>query len=80
MTDDHEQDDAPAVAFGAWLLTQRDGGGFVGQLANAAAIDRAFPISADVDAAREWLQANRTSGDDGEAAEDAETKWIAEAG
>ena len=40
MTDDHEHDDAPALASGTWLLTQHDAGGFVGQLANAAAIDR----------------------------------------
>ena len=80
MTDDNEQDDVPAVAFGAWLLTQRDAGGFVGQLANAAAIDRAFPRSGDVDAARKWLQANRASGDDWEALEDAETKWMAAVG
>jgi hypothetical protein len=80
MIDHHEQDEAPAVSFGAWLLTQRDAGGFVGQLSNAAATDRAFPKSGDVDAARKWLQANRASGDDWEALEDAETKWIAAAG
>ncbi|BCA61160.1 hypothetical protein HMP09_0394 [Sphingomonas sp. HMP9] len=80
MINDHEHDDAPAVPFGAWLLTQRDAGGFVGQLANAAAIDRAFSRSSDVDAARKWLQANRASGDDWEALEDAETKWMAAAG
>ena len=80
MTDDHEHGDAPPVPFGAWLLTQSDAGGFVGQLANAAAIDRAFPRSGDVDAARKWLQANRASGDDWEALGDAETKWMAAAG
>ena len=82
MTDDHkhEHDDVPAMAFGTWLLTQRDAGGFVGQLANAAAIDRGFSKSGDVDAARKWLQANRASGDDWEALEDAETKWMAAAG
>jgi hypothetical protein len=77
MTDDNQQDDAPAVSFGAWLLTQRDAGGFVGQLANAAAIDRTFPKDGDFDAARKWLQLNRASGDDWEALEDAETKWTA---
>lgn len=76
MGDDDQQDGAPAVAFGAWLLTQRDAGGFIGQLANAAAIDRTFPRAGDVDAARKWLQANRASGDDWEALEDAETKWM----
>lgn len=80
MTNDPEHNDASAVAFGAWLLTQRDASGFVGQLANAAAIDRAFPRAGDVEAARNWLQANRASGDDWEALEDAETKWMAAAG
>lgn len=80
MIDDHKQDDAPAVSFGAWLLTQRDAGGFVGQLANAAAIDRAFSRSGDIDAARKWLQASRASGDDWEALEDAENRWAAAAG
>lgn len=80
MTDEHEHEDAPIVAFGTWLLTQRDAGGFIGQLANAAAIDRGFPRFGDVDAARKWLQANRASGDDWEALDGAETKWIAGAG
>ena len=79
MIDEYEHDDAPAMSFGAWLLTQQDAGGFVGQLANAATIDRTFPKSGDVDAARKWLQANRASGDDWEALEDAETKWAAAA-
>ena len=77
MTVNNERDDALTVAFGGWLLTQRDTGGFVGQLANAAAIDRSFPRSGDVDAARKWLQASRASGDDWEALEDAETRWMA---
>lgn len=80
MTDNYEPEDAPAVMFGAWLLTQRDAGGFVGQLANAAAIDRTFPRSGDIDGARKWLQANRASGDDWEALENAETKWMTAAG
>ena len=78
--DAHEHYDATAVLFGTWLLMQRDGGGFVGQLANAAAIDLAFPRSGDVDAARKWLQTNRASGDDWEALEDAKTKWMASPG
>jgi hypothetical protein len=80
MDNDQHQDSAPRVAFGAWLLTQRDAGGFVGQLANAAAADRAFPRAGDVDDARKWLQANRASGDDWEALEDAEAKWLAVGG
>lgn len=77
MNLDQEQDTAPALPFGAWLLTQRGAGGFVGDLANAAALDRTFPRSGDVAAARKWLQGSRASGDDWEALEDAESAWLA---
>lgn len=79
MDNDQHQDSTPRAAFGAWLLTQRSAGGFVGQLANAAAVDRSFPRAGDVDDARKWLQASRASGGDWEALEDAETKWTASA-
>ena len=62
-------------AFGAWLITQKDRGGFIGQLAASAAADRTFPRYGDVEAARKWLQASRASGDDWEALDDAETAW-----
>jgi len=63
--------------FGTWLLTQTGRGGFVGGLATSAAADRTFPRSGDVEAARKWLQAQRASGDDWEALEDAESAWLA---
>lgn len=62
--------------FGAWLITQKDAGGFVGGLAKSAAADRTFPRSGDVDAAKAWLQNSRASGDDWEALDDAETAWL----
>jgi hypothetical protein len=64
-------------AFGAWLVKQSARGGFVGDLATAAAGDRSFPRTGDVEAARRWLQGNRASGDDWEALEDAENAWLA---
>lgn len=68
---------APAVGFGEWLLKQKDRGGFIGGLAEAAAKDRKFPRLGDVAAARKWLQDNRASGDDWEALDDAELDWSA---
>lgn len=62
--------------FGHWLLSQKERGGFVGQLATAAAVERNFPRDGDVDAARKWLQGQRPSGDDWEALEDAESAWL----
>lgn len=53
---DHQLDGVPAVEFGAWLMTQRDAGGSVGQLANAAAIDRIFLRAGDVDASESSLR------------------------
>lgn len=47
----------------------------LGQLAYAAASKRTFPQTGDVNAARQWLRANRNSGDDWESLEDAATKW-----
>jgi hypothetical protein len=72
-----DEHDVEQVPFGAWLVKQTQRGGFVGELANSAAKDRAFPRNGDVDAARKWLQASRASGDDWEALEDAESAWLA---
>lgn len=63
--------------FGAWLIRQTGAGGFVGQIATAAAADRLFPRDGDVEAARKWLAEKRPSGDDWEALDDAEIAWLA---
>lgn len=68
---------ASTAPFGTWLVAQQGRGGFVGQLADAAAGDRTFPRGGDVDAARKWLQDRRASGDDWEALDDAELDWLA---
>ena len=57
-------------------MGEKDRGGFIGQLATAAAADRSFPRDGTVEAARKWLQGARASGDDWEALEDAETAWM----
>jgi hypothetical protein len=71
-----DDDGGERQPFGAWLLQQRGRSGFVGQLANSAAADRTFP-KGGVEDARRWLQAQRASGDDWEALEDAENAWLA---
>lgn len=70
-----EDDDRPA--FGAWLVKQTGAQGFVAQLADGAAKDRTFPRQGTVEDARKWLQAQRASGDDWEALDDAESAWLA---
>ncbi|WP_103098413.1 hypothetical protein [Novosphingobium guangzhouense] len=62
--------------FGAWLVSQTGRSGFIGQIAEAAAGDRNFPRTGDVEAAKKWLQGRRASGDDWEALEDAELDWL----
>lgn len=63
--------------FGAWLVRQTGERGFVAQLADSAAKDRSFPRTGTVEDARKWLQAQRASGDDWEALDDAESAWLA---
>lgn len=72
-----DHDDAERMPFGIWLMQQRDRSGFVGQLANSAAADRTFPKTGTYEDARKWMQAQRASGDDWEALEDAESAWLA---
>ena len=72
-----EMGGAGAQQFGTWLVAQTGRGGFVGQIAEAAAGDRLFPRSGDVAAARMCLQDRRASGDDWEALDDAELDWLA---
>ncbi|UYY60083.1 YozE family protein [Sphingomonas sp. S2-65] len=77
MTIPHDHDGAEPQPFGQWLLQQRGQGGFIGQLANSAAADRTFPKAGTYEDARKWMQAQRASGDDWEALEDAERAWLA---
>lgn len=70
-------EDADRQPFGAWLVKQTGARSFVAQLADSAAKDRTFPRQGTVEDARKWLQAQRASGDDWEALDDAESAWLA---
>lgn len=61
--------------FGEWLVGQQGRTGWVGQLGDAASRDRSFPRQGDIGAVRAWLGAQRASGDDWEALEDAEREY-----
>lgn len=65
------------IAFGEWLLKQKDRGGLIGQLATGAAADRAFPKQGNPEDVRERLRAMQAEGDMFEALEDAELDWAA---
>jgi hypothetical protein len=65
--------------FGEWLLGQKNKGGFVGQLAERAATDRAFPRKGDPDAVRKRLAIAGADPEMYEAVDEAEADWRAAA-
>lgn len=65
------------IAFGEWLLKQKDRGGLIGQLAAGAAADRAFPKQGNPEDVRARLRAMQAEGDLFEAVDDAEMDWAA---
>jgi hypothetical protein len=75
VNDRYARPDRPA--FGAWLLKQKGKGGLIGQLADGAAADRAFPKAGDPEAVRARLRAVMADGDMYEAVDDAESAWLA---
>jgi len=77
MIDDTDRLDAPAISFGAWLIQQQDRGGFIGELAEAAKADRAFPRDGDPEAVRTRLGEQGADPDMHEALDDAELDWKA---
>lgn len=74
---DHDDEQAPANAFGRWLLTQRDRGDWVDGIADAARADRMFPKDGDPDAVRKHLRTQQADGDAFAAVDDAESEWMA---
>ncbi|WP_369751203.1 hypothetical protein [Novosphingobium sp. AP12] len=72
-------EDSPAepVPFGRWVLQQIDRGGFIGELAKAAKIDRAFPKDGSPEAVRKRLSEQGADPDMHEALDDAELDWKA---
>ncbi len=68
---------ARSLAFGEWLLGQKDRGGLIGELAAGAAADRAFPKQGNPEDVRARLRALQADGDMFEAVDDAELDWAA---
>lgn len=66
---------AAEQAFGAWLLTQKDRGDWVDDLAAAARADRTFPKNGDPEAVRAHIRKQQADGDTFQAIEDAESDW-----
>jgi uncharacterized protein YozE (UPF0346 family) len=75
MTDYHDDQAKPKIAFGRWLLTQRDRGDWVDGIAEAARADRTFPKDGDPEAVRAHLRRQQTDGDAFAAVDDAESDW-----
>lgn len=74
MADEFERD-AAAMAFGRWLLAQRDRGDWIDGIAQAARADRTFPKDGDPEAVRAHLREQQADGDAFQAIDDAETDW-----
>ena len=68
---------ARSLAFGEWLLAQKERGGLIGTLAAGAAADRAFPKQGNPEDVRARLRALQADGDMFEAVDDAELDWAA---
>lgn len=68
-------EDLERPPFGAWLLTQHNKPGWVGDLAKAAKADRGFPRSGTPEEVRKRLRENMADGDMFEAVDDAELDW-----
>jgi uncharacterized protein YozE (UPF0346 family) len=76
MTDHNDEQSAPPVTFGGWLLTQRDRGDWVDGIADAARADRTFPKNGDPEAVRKHLRGQQADGDAFAAIDDAESDWL----
>ncbi|MDO7843581.1 YozE family protein [Sphingomonas immobilis] len=75
MIDEADRDPVASVAFGRWLLQQRERGDWVDDLAQAARADRGFPKDGDPEAVRQHLRKQQADGDIFQAVDDAETDW-----
>ena len=65
----------PERPFGSWLLDQAKRPGSIGELANAAKLDRQFPRAGTADAVRARFSAAGADGDAFEALDDAEREY-----
>jgi uncharacterized protein YozE (UPF0346 family) len=75
MPDHADRENAEPMAFGRWLLAQRDRGDWVDGLAEAARSDRTFPKDGDPEAVRLHLRKQQADGDTFQAVDDAESSW-----
>ena len=75
MNDDNDDDQAK-MAFGKWMLMQRDRGDWIDGIADAARADRTFPKSGDPEAVRKHLRGQQADGDAFAAIDDAESEWM----
>lgn len=63
-------------SFGRWLISQRDRGDWIDDLANAARSDRQLPRDATPDQVRDRLRLMGADGDAFEQVDDAERIWL----
>lgn len=75
MNDDNDDDQAK-MAFGKWMLMQRDRGDWIDGIADVARADRTFPKSGDPEAVRKHLRGQQADGDAFAAIDDAESEWM----
>lgn len=73
----NDDEQTPTMAFGRWLLTQRDRGDWVDGVADAARADRTFPKDGDPEAVRGHRRKQQADGDAFAAIDDAESDWMA---
>lgn len=71
------EDRSASEPFGTWLVKQKDRDGLLGQLATAAAGDRALGRAATPDDVRKRLVDQQADGDMHAALDDAEVDWLA---
>ncbi|QQV77607.1 hypothetical protein H5J25_02030 [Sphingomonas aliaeris] len=76
MTDHNDDDQEPRMAFGKWMLMQRDRGDWIDGIADAARADRTFPKNGDPEAVRKHLRSQQADGDAFAAIDDAESEWM----
>lgn len=69
-TNDHGE------TFGAWLRSQVDREGFVGQLVDAAKADRQFPRAGSPEDVRRRLREMQADGEMFDAVDEAEIDWL----
>lgn len=62
--------------FSAWLLSQKDREGLIGQLVAAAKSDPKFPRDGDPETVRKHLSRMQVEGDFFDAVDDAEADWL----